>query len=57
MSGHAYSRAVRAHILTHLALATKNMDGIEFTDEERDEMDFLIGNPERSSIFTYVKPK
>lgn len=52
MSGHAYSRAVRANILIHLALAKKMMDGIEFTDEERDEMDFLIGNPERSSIFT-----
>lgn len=52
MCGHAYSRAIRAHILIHLALAKKIMDDIEFTDDERDGIDFVISNSERSAIFT-----
>lgn len=55
MSGHAYSRAVRAHVLSHLALAKKIMDSIEFTDHERDEMDFIVNDPERSAILTAVE--
>lgn len=55
MTGHAYSRAVRAHISIHLALAKQIMDDIEFTDDERDEIYYVIGNPERSAILTATK--
>lgn len=52
MSGHVYSRAVRAHMLSHLSLAKKIMDSVEFTDHERDEIVFIVGDIERSGILT-----
>lgn len=52
MSGHAYSRA---HTLSHLAVAKKIMDSIEFTDRERDETNLTVGSTERSAILIAVE--
>lgn len=52
MSGHAYSRAVRAHILTHLAIASKVMKTIHFTDEDEIVINDLLCVFDRSVILT-----
>ncbi|KYM96907.1 hypothetical protein ALC62_12417 [Cyphomyrmex costatus] len=52
LAGHAYSRAVRAHILTHLALSKIILDSIDFTDAELDVLDDLCKVIERSSVLT-----
>lgn len=52
MFGHAYSRAVRAHFLTHLSLAKIILDFIDFTDDERDEIDFILSDAEKCVILT-----
>ncbi|KAG5898721.1 hypothetical protein JTB14_020915 [Gonioctena quinquepunctata] len=44
ISGHAYGRAVRAHLLVHLSISKIIMDSIEFTDEERDFLDDFIND-------------
>ncbi|KYN08445.1 hypothetical protein ALC62_00577 [Cyphomyrmex costatus] len=52
MCGHAYSRAVRAHILTQLALTKIIMENINFTDEVRNEMDYFIDIFNRATVLT-----
>lgn len=42
MTGHAYSRAVRGHLLTHLALGHIILKLVEFFDEERMEMEEML---------------
>lgn len=51
MSGHAYSRAVRAHILCHLALAKVILQSINFK-KDRDTMDEILNDLNRSVILT-----
>ncbi|KAK2578572.1 hypothetical protein KPH14_012006, partial [Odynerus spinipes] len=51
-SGHAYSRAVRAHFLLHLSLAKRIMDKIEFEDSERNEVDHLLMDLDRTVVLT-----
>nr|CAI5830021.1 unnamed protein product [Callosobruchus analis] len=38
MSGYAYSRAVRGHLLVHLALG-KIIENVTFTEDEKEEID------------------
>lgn len=44
MTGHAYSRAVRAHILAHLALAKIVLSKIQFTEKEHSEIIDTLNN-------------
>jgi len=44
LSGHAYARAVRAHMLVQQALATFIFSDIEFTSEEEDEILLLTNS-------------
>lgn len=50
LNGHAYSRAVRAHLLTNLALTNLIFDEIQFTEKEREETVKLLDGSERSVI-------
>lgn len=50
LSGHAYSRAVRAHTLTNLALAHLIFDEIQLTDEEKADVERMLKDTERSLI-------
>lgn len=50
LAGHAYARAIRAHMLCHLALAHVILESVEFTDEDRDVMQQLLGNFDKSTI-------
>lgn len=51
LNGHAYSRAVRAHMLTNLALAHLILTTeVQFTDEEQAEVDSILSDSDRSSI-------
>lgn len=52
MNGHAYSRAVRAHILTNLTLASIVFDEVNMTPVERDEIENLLRGTERSLILS-----
>ncbi|CAH1155651.1 unnamed protein product [Phaedon cochleariae] len=48
LTGHAYARALRAHILAHVALAKIVFSAVGFTTEERADMEDAlsnIGNP------------
>lgn len=42
LTGHAYSRAVRGHLLTHLALGHIILKFVEFTDDERMEIEDVL---------------
>lgn len=50
LHGHAYSRAVRAHILANLTLAGIILDEVEMTPEEREETEKLLSDDERSVV-------
>lgn len=52
LTGHAYSRAVRAHTLTHLSLAKIILDSVDFSDDERDVLDDYTNALNRSSVLT-----
>lgn len=52
MNGHAYSRAVRAHLLMHSALASLVWDTIEVTDCERSEMANMLNTCDQTIILT-----
>lgn len=54
MSGHAYGRAVRAHLLVHLSVTKIVMDSIEFTEEERDFLDDNSTDIDRTRIFEAI---
>ncbi|CAD6231375.1 GSCOCG00012225001-RA-CDS, partial [Cotesia congregata] len=54
MSGHAYGRAVRAHLLVHLSITKIVMDLIEFTEEERDFLDDNSTDIDRTRIFEAI---
>jgi hypothetical protein len=54
LNGHAYSRAVRAHILTNLILAGIILDEIDLTGKERAETENKLRDSERSLIL-FVK--
>lgn len=50
LNGHAYSRAVRAHLLTNLALANLIFNEIQLTEEERAEIEKMLSENDRSLI-------
>lgn len=51
MPGHAYTRAVRSHILVHLALAKTIMDYVDDRgDEEIDAIDATLNDIDRTTI-------
>lgn len=50
LAGHAYARAVRAHMLCHLALAHIILETLELTDNDRTTMDQLLGHLSATSI-------
>lgn len=52
MSGHAYSRAVRAPTLTYLALSTLVLEIIEFTEDDKAFMENILTEFNRSIILT-----
>ncbi|KYN02784.1 hypothetical protein ALC62_06362 [Cyphomyrmex costatus] len=52
LKGHAYARALRAHILTHLVLSKIVFQNIEFIEEERGEMSIILDDIDRSRILT-----
>lgn len=52
LSGYAYSRAVRAHCLGHASLAKRIMETIDFQDIERNEVDQLFLNSDRTVVLT-----
>jgi hypothetical protein len=55
LNGHAYSRAVRAHILTNLILAGIILDEVDYlTGKERAETENKLRESERSLIL-FVK--
>lgn len=56
LNGHAYSRAVRDHMLTNLALANIIIlnDSIQLTDEERLKTEKLLNS---SGICFYNRPQ
>jgi hypothetical protein len=53
-NGHAYSRAVRAHILTNLILTGIILDEVDLTGKERAETENKLRESERSLIL-FVK--
>ena len=55
MSGHAYSRGVRAHTLSHLSLAKQIMDSISFTEQERNFMEGAARNSDKTAIFEVIE--
>lgn len=52
LAGHAYSRAVRAHILVHCALVQMIITSADFTDEETTKLRTILENPD--SIFENI---
>lgn len=52
LSGHAYSRAIRAHFLVAVSLGKIIMNEIELTDEERDSLDSYLNDVDRTIILT-----
>jgi hypothetical protein len=54
LNGHAYSRAVRAHILTNLILAGTILGEVDLTGKERPETENKLRESERSLIL-FVK--
>jgi hypothetical protein len=54
LNGHAYSRGVRAHILTNLILAGIILDEVDLTGKERAETENKLRESERSLIL-FVK--
>jgi hypothetical protein len=54
LNGHAYSRAVRAHILTNLILAGIILDEVDLTGKERAGTENKLRESERSLIL-FVK--
>jgi hypothetical protein len=54
LNGHAYSRAIRAHILTNLILAGIILDEVDLTGKERAETENKLRESERSLIL-FVK--
>jgi hypothetical protein len=54
LNGHAYSRAVRAHILTNLILAGIILDEVDLTGKEKAETENKLRESERSLIL-FVK--
>lgn len=44
MIGHAYARAIRGHLLTHLALGRIILEMVEFTEEEKIEIEDVLEN-------------
>lgn len=54
ISGHAYGRAVRAHLLVHLSMTKIIMDSMEFTEEERDFLDDAVTDIDRTNILEAI---
>jgi hypothetical protein len=50
MSGHSYERAVRAHTLTHLALAQEVVKTISLTEDEVSALEAVLSNNDKSTI-------
>ena len=55
MSGHAYSRAVRAHLLANLVLGGMVLDEKQLTEQERNDLETTVNESERSSVLTAVE--
>lgn len=54
ISGYAYGRAVRAHLLVHLSISKIIMDSIEFTDEERDCLDDIMNGIDQTNVLESI---
>lgn len=52
LSGHAYGRAVRGHILVHLALATLLFEHTDFSDDDRLVVDGILNKGDRTELMT-----
>lgn len=50
LAGHAYTRAVRAHMLTHLSIAKIVMQSIDFTPDLSAELERILYNFDRSVV-------
>lgn len=50
LTGHAYARAVCAHILTHAALAGKILEHVDFTEQDLTALDQVLNFPDESII-------
>ncbi|KYM97251.1 hypothetical protein ALC62_12065 [Cyphomyrmex costatus] len=50
LSGHAYSRAIRAHFLMHLTLTKVLFDSTELTEEECNIMDYYVESIDQSEV-------
>ena len=50
VTGHAYARAVRAHILTHAALAGKILEYVDLNEKELRALDQVLNFTDRSII-------
>lgn len=50
LAGHAYARAIRAHMLSHLSLAHIILESLEFADNDRSVMEQLIGHLDKSTV-------
>ncbi|GBN39614.1 hypothetical protein AVEN_37154-1 [Araneus ventricosus] len=50
MSGNIYSRAVRAHILVQIAIATIILDMIDLPSQLRAGVEEILGNADRSEF-------
>jgi hypothetical protein len=55
LSGHAYSRAVRAYILTSLILAAIILDEVDLTEEERAETENKLRVRARSLLICFQR--
>lgn len=55
LSGHAYSRAVRGHILIHAALARIIFSNIKYSQQEISVLEKVRQNIGENSYFNYVK--
>lgn len=50
MSGHAYSRAVRAHLLTHQALSHFIIQIMELTEEDKETVDRFLSDVQQCTV-------
>ena len=55
LNGHAYTRAIRAHLLCHQAIANIVWNGVHLVDEERAELARILSDDERSTVLDVDK--
>ena len=50
LNGHAYARAIRAHILCHQAIANIVWHSVDLTEEERTDLGVILNDIDRSAV-------